>query len=95
MTMALVSDYYLGSSAEDIAGGDLDREYYTNAMELSMRDLAALADGFSTVTIGSRERGGRMYIGDVYAAQTVKFTQESRGDSAPFRDHTCCWRIIW
>jgi len=85
--------YRIGSAAE-LTGGedrsDLGRDGY---VDLSMRDMAALAPGFALVTIGHRydgdptvpDSGNVMYIGDVDDATVVKYTQQPRVVNAALR----------
>ncbi len=94
-----VSDYYLGTSAEDKSGVDYGEESTQQidrpGFYLSSRDIAAIADGFAQIDIGRRDLGNVMNLGDIKIANQVKFVPESgpilRGDDnrvASLRDET-------
>ena len=57
-------------------------------LDLPTRDLAALADGFTLVTIGRNAAGSSMRVGDAFAMQTIKATGEAREVDASFKDNT-------
>src|SRR5690242_18090553 len=57
-------NYYLGTAAETAAGTDVARDFYANSMDLTSRDLAALANGFESIQIGRRGTGNLMVLGD-------------------------------
>ncbi|NBO94101.1 MAG: hypothetical protein EBV06_17600, partial [Planctomycetia bacterium] len=71
-------NYRLGTAGENASGSDLARDAFARDMELTSGDLAALADGFSKITIGRYSAGNTMIIGDVFNAQVIKFTGEQR-----------------
>ncbi|MFY9240353.1 MAG: hypothetical protein WAO78_16040, partial [Roseovarius sp.] len=53
--------YRLGSAADTIAGADQD---LAGTMTLGRRELEALKDGFSLITIGREDAGNEMFLGD-------------------------------
>ncbi|TWW12268.1 hypothetical protein E3A20_02360, partial [Planctomyces bekefii] len=53
--------YRLGSVADTIAGTDVD---FAGTMTLGRRELEALQDGFSQITIGRIDAGNEMFLGD-------------------------------
>ncbi|MFC1533492.1 hypothetical protein ACFL7M_09040, partial [Thermodesulfobacteriota bacterium] len=79
-------DYRIGSGAEAHNGDDLSGTGANGSLDLSMRDLAALVDGFSLISIGHEHLGNRMTIGDVENADEVKGTGEPRVVHAVFKD---------
>jgi hypothetical protein len=81
-------NYRLGTAGENASGSDLARDAFARDMELTSGDLAALADGFSKITIGRYSAGNTMIIGDVFNAQVIKFTGEQRVLDSRFRDPT-------
>ncbi|HIG30481.1 MAG TPA: calcium-binding protein, partial [Verrucomicrobiales bacterium] len=83
-----VWNVYLGTAAEEASGEDVASDEYANSMDLRTRDLAALADGFSLITIGRSEAGNTMTIGDAYDSDVIKASGEARLVDASFRDHT-------
>jgi hypothetical protein len=85
---ALVWNYYLGTAAESASGDDLPREFFESAMELTTRDLAALADGFELVQIGRSDVGNLMVLGDATTESQIRLTGEGRGMDSSFRDRT-------
>ena len=78
--------YLLGSAGETAAGEDLNGGQDPSAMELSMRDVAALRDGFSKVTIGRTNAGNVMKVGDLYHSLIVKATNQARNVNATLKD---------
>ncbi|HND53380.1 MAG TPA: hypothetical protein PLV92_13315, partial [Pirellulaceae bacterium] len=78
----------LGTSAETGGGGDVNPADAPRALDVSTRDLAALADGFSTITIGSAGAGDVMRIGDAFAMNQIKATGEARVVDASLKDET-------
>jgi len=85
---SLAWNYYLGTAAEDSVGQDVARDHFENSMDLTTRDLAAIADGFTLITIGRRDAGNTMTLGDAYDADTIKAIGVERLVNASFRDHT-------
>jgi len=82
-----VWNYYLGAAGEQANGSDLEAATRSNAMELSMRDIAALRDGFTSVTIGRAASGNYMEIGDAFASTVIKATTEARPLDASLKDN--------
>lgn len=71
----MVTEYRLGGAAENSFGEefiDLSIQDATPAMELSNRDLAALADGFAGITIGRQDAGNKMVLGDIFQGDIVR-----------------------
>ncbi|MDX1319015.1 MAG: calcium-binding protein, partial [Oceanospirillum sp.] len=80
----LVWNYFLGSAAENAFGLQYPNEEYLlnpddtvkvdhrDGMDLSTKDLAALADGFNSVTIGREDLGNTMTLGDIKYSETAK-----------------------
>ena len=85
--------YRLGSGAETLSGDDRSDDGDDGYLNLSMRDLAALADGFSQIAIGHRFDGdalhpaNEMVIGDVEDATVVPGTGLARVVHAALRDN--------
>jgi len=93
-----VWDYLMGSAAE-VTAADVEtgREFHTDAMAMGMRDFAALANGFTSVTIGRRNAGNTMTIGDLFNITAIKMTGPDpsdpaddlpRSNNAELKDHT-------
>jgi hypothetical protein len=78
--------YRLGTSAESGGGGKLQSDPL--ALDLASRDLAALANGFSSITIGREGSGNAMRIGDAFALSNVKATEEIRRIDSALKDAT-------
>ncbi|MGV2340517.1 MAG UNVERIFIED_CONTAM: hypothetical protein LVR18_43200, partial [Planctomycetaceae bacterium] len=78
--------YRLGTSAETGGGGAVDPALAPEMLDLSTRDLAALADGFTDITIGRSGVGNLMRLGDAFAMTTVKATGEARQVDASLKD---------
>jgi hypothetical protein len=68
--------YRLGTAAETVAGADVARATFAAALELSTRDLAALADGFSQITIGRPATGNTTIFGDASFRDKAIFYSE-------------------
>ncbi|NBO94214.1 MAG: hypothetical protein EBV06_18175, partial [Planctomycetia bacterium] len=83
-----VWNYRLGTAGENAAGSDLARDAFARSMDLTSGDLAALADGFSKITIGRYIAGNTMIIGDAFDSHVIKYTGEARDRDARFRDPT-------
>ncbi len=83
-----VWNYRLGTAGENAAGSDLARDAFAQSMDFSSRDLAALADGFTQITIGRSDTGNTMIIGDAFDSHVIKFTGQLRDRDARFRDPT-------
>ena len=84
-----VWNYYLGTAAEDIFGADIDEAVHTDhpdAVDLVLRDLAAIADGFALIRIGRDNAGNTMVFGDALESFAVKKTGVERYVDASFRD---------
>ncbi|MDA1272780.1 MAG: hypothetical protein O2960_01835, partial [Verrucomicrobia bacterium] len=81
-------NYRLGSAGETAGGTDHARDAYANTLEMSMRDMAALRDGFSKVTIGRSDPGNSMIIGDAFHSLQVKATTQPRDVNAALKDET-------
>ncbi|WP_295538365.1 calcium-binding protein, partial [uncultured Pseudacidovorax sp.] len=64
-TWSIGQSYRIGAAAQGLFGGDYSFGIETGYLELGMRDLSALKDGFSGITIGHRAAGVAMYVGDV------------------------------
>lgn len=66
--------YRLGTAAETFTGNDLIDAGIndTPAMELSNRDLAAIADGFANLTIGRLNSGNTMILGDIFQGEIIR-----------------------
>ncbi len=84
----LVWDYLIGSAAEAVGGTEIQRSDHLTQMALGMRDWAAFADGFASITIGRRDNGNLMTIGDLYDVTEVKMTGQPRSDNAAIDDDT-------
>ena len=85
------SNYTLGSGGETSTGDDLSTFGADASLDLSMRDIAAFADGFSQITIGhsALARGkpaNQMTLGDIEDATTIKATGQARVINAALRD---------
>ncbi|MEW6158034.1 MAG: hypothetical protein AB1813_11415, partial [Verrucomicrobiota bacterium] len=80
-------NYRIGSTAENASGGDWPRGTYLNAMELSMRDIEALANGFSRVTIGRTNAGNHMTIGDLEYTDVLHASGDPRHVEAQLKDY--------
>ncbi|MGV2341194.1 MAG UNVERIFIED_CONTAM: hypothetical protein LVR18_46805 [Planctomycetaceae bacterium] len=78
-------NYNVGSAGETAAGGDLSTGTDNGAMNLSMVDLAAIGDVFTSVTIGHRNAGNVMLLGDAQDQTTVKYTTAARAVNAALR----------
>jgi hypothetical protein len=78
--------YRLGTAAELGSGAPVAPEFARGKLDLSTRDLAALANGFSEITIGRTGSGNQMRLGDAFNMTTVKATGESRIVDAAIRD---------
>ncbi|MEO7578774.1 MAG: calcium-binding protein, partial [Massilia sp.] len=74
-------NYRIGGAAESIYGNDQSLTGATGTFDLGMRDLSALRDGFSLITIG--HAGVTMFVGDVEDAQvaTFNFSAKLRDDA--------------
>ncbi|MBV5330735.1 MAG: LEPR-XLL domain-containing protein, partial [Chlorobium sp.] len=97
-------DYLLGGAAEVTASdNEIGRAFHQGSMTMGMRDFAALANGFATVTVGRRNAGNTMTIGDLFDIATIKMTgpdpslttddlartrNNGAGDHAELKDHT-------
>lgn len=57
--------YRVGSAAQLPSGDDRSDQGPNGYLDMSMRDVAAIGDNFSLVTIGHRYAGNQMWIGDV------------------------------
>jgi len=71
--------YRIGSAAENAAGDDENQALYTDSLELSTFDLAAIGPGFSSIAIGDDSAGTRMVVGDATADSALKAFVEIRG----------------
>lgn len=85
------SNYTLGSGGENSAGDDLTALGPDGSLDLSMRDIAAFADGFSQITIGHSALGrgkaaNQMTLGDIEDATKIKATGQARVVNAALRD---------
>ncbi|MFM8477800.1 MAG: hypothetical protein ACKOEO_18610, partial [Planctomycetaceae bacterium] len=80
--------YRLGTAAEAQSGAPLSQLVAPQSLDLNTRDLAALADGFATITIGRETAGNSMRIGDAYSMTTVKATGVPRVVDATVKDET-------
>jgi hypothetical protein len=97
-------DYLLGGAAEVTASeNEIARAFHTGSMAMGLRDFAALANGFATITVGRRNAGNTMTIGDLFDIGTIKMTgadpsdtsddlartrSNGTGDHAELGDHT-------
>jgi len=81
-------NYRVGSGAEASSGDDRTDEGDDGHMDLSMRDMAAIADDFSLVIIGHEHDGNTMRFGDVEDATEIKYTGEPRVVNAAQQNHT-------
>ncbi|MFN6151862.1 MAG: hypothetical protein ACK5BP_18035, partial [Planctomyces sp.] len=61
--------YRLGSAADTVAGDDTD---FAGTMTLGRRELEALKDGFSQITIGRQNPGNEMFLGDAMPEPKAK-----------------------
>ncbi|MEN9556606.1 MAG: hypothetical protein RLZZ232_2892, partial [Planctomycetota bacterium] len=89
LTLQAASDawtYRLGTSAESGGGAPVDPQYAPGMLDLPTRDIAALADGFSSITIGRESAGNVMRLGDAYSMTSVKATGEARAVDASIKD---------
>ncbi|MFM7055829.1 MAG: hypothetical protein ACKO2P_02790, partial [Planctomycetota bacterium] len=80
--------YRLGTAAEAQSGAPLSQLVAPQSLDLNTRDLAALADGFATITIGRGTVGNAMRIGDAYSMTAVKATGVPRVVDATVKDET-------
>ncbi|MFN5437746.1 MAG: hypothetical protein ACK5ES_24520, partial [Planctomyces sp.] len=78
--------YRLGTSAETGGGGAVDPALAPKMLDLPTRDLAALANGFTSITIGRNDTGNLMRLGDAFSMTTVKATGEARAIDASIKD---------
>ncbi|MCX7258209.1 MAG: hypothetical protein NTZ64_16245 [Polaromonas sp.] len=63
---SLDQSYRIGGSGQSIYGNDYSQAGSTGFMELGMRDISALRDGFSAIHIGHRSNNAvLMYVGDL------------------------------
>ncbi|MEY3228802.1 MAG: hypothetical protein RLZZ536_3421, partial [Planctomycetota bacterium] len=84
-----VRNYNVGSAGETASGGDLSNESADNgAMDLSMTDLAAIADSFTSFTLGHQYSGNLMNLGDAQDQTEVKYTKQARTVRASLRNDT-------
>ncbi|MEN9555968.1 MAG: hypothetical protein RLZZ232_2254, partial [Planctomycetota bacterium] len=79
-------NYRLGTSAESAAGEQFVGTNGRSSLDLGTRDLAALADGFTDITIGHSHPGNSMRLGDAYPMTTVKATGLPRVVDASIKD---------
>ncbi|HAV31157.1 MAG TPA: hypothetical protein DCX79_04050, partial [Planctomycetaceae bacterium] len=78
--------YRLGTSAETGGGGTVDPQLAPEMLDLPTRDLAALSDGFTQITIGRADAGNAMRLGDAFSMTAVKATGEARIIDASIKD---------
>ncbi|MFN5624581.1 MAG: hypothetical protein ACK5DM_11595, partial [Planctomyces sp.] len=81
-----VWSYRLGTAAESQSGAPLSTILAPNSLDLTTRDVAALADGFTEITIGRSDAGNLMRIGDAYNLTQVKATGLPRVQDASIKD---------
>ncbi|NVK17780.1 MAG: LEPR-XLL domain-containing protein [Methylocystaceae bacterium] len=81
-----VWDYLIGSAAEGISGVEQTRNNHLTSMALGSTDVAAIADGFASITIGRRDSGNTMTIGDLIDRLVPKMTDDAAVDNAQLRD---------
>ncbi|HCP13894.1 MAG TPA: hypothetical protein DIT89_16290, partial [Planctomycetaceae bacterium] len=86
-----VWSYRLGTAAEAQSGAPLSTVVAPNSLDLTTRDLAALADGFESITIGRSDAGNKMRIGDAYDMTVVKATGVPRIQNAEIKDEITLW----
>ncbi|MFM8479385.1 MAG: hypothetical protein ACKOEO_26650, partial [Planctomycetaceae bacterium] len=78
--------YRLGTSAETGGGSAADPAHAPKMLDFPTSDLAALADGFTHLTIGRPQAGNTMRLGDAFSMTTVKATGEERIIDASIKD---------
>ncbi|MFN9291425.1 MAG: hypothetical protein ACK6EB_25405, partial [Planctomyces sp.] len=78
--------YRLGTAAETGGGAIAAPAFAIRTLDLPTRDLAALADGFSDITIGRSAAGNTMRLGDAFNMTSIKATGESRLIDASIKD---------
>jgi len=66
-------NYRIGGAAQDAFGNDYSLGSPDATMDLSMRDVAALADGFSLMTIGTYHPDSIMNVGDLRLKEFKNF----------------------
>ncbi|MEY2727404.1 MAG: hypothetical protein RLZZ458_3271, partial [Planctomycetota bacterium] len=86
-----VWNYRLGTSAEAQSGAPLSTAVAPNSLDLTTRDLAALADGFESISIGRTDAGNKMRIGDAFDMTVVKATGVPRVQNAEIKDEITLW----
>ncbi|MDP4842168.1 MAG: hypothetical protein NWR74_06260, partial [Burkholderiaceae bacterium] len=64
-TMTDAQGYRIGGAAQSPLGVDYSTEGNTGFLDLGARDMSALADGFSSITIGHAHAGSVMRVGDL------------------------------
>ena len=72
--------YRLGSAAQSMFGRDSSTAGATGSLDLSMRDLSALANGFTLISVGHAGPGVLMRIGDIEDATVGQFSFSARLD---------------
>ncbi|MEI7701280.1 MAG: hypothetical protein WCK86_15885, partial [Planctomycetia bacterium] len=78
--------YRLGTSAETAGGGLVNPALAPQMLDLPTRDLEALADGFTHITIGRADAGNVMRLGDAFNMTTIKATGQTRAVDASIKD---------
>ncbi|MFO0537022.1 MAG: hypothetical protein ACK524_20300, partial [Planctomyces sp.] len=81
----------LGTAAEAQSGAPLSTVVAPNSLDLTPRDVAAVADGFASITIGRSGAGNKMRIGDAYDMTIVKATGIPRVQNAEVKDEITLW----
>jgi Ca2+-binding RTX toxin-like protein len=87
-SLSAARNYNIGSAGETTAGGDLTFGTDNDALNLSMIDVAAISDNFTSVSIGHRNTGNVMFLGDAQDQTSVKYTKAARTVNAALRNNT-------
>ncbi|MAF64666.1 MAG: hypothetical protein CMJ84_03260, partial [Planctomycetes bacterium] len=81
-------NYRIGTAGEQSGGNDLSDSGPDGYMDLSLRDMAAIADDFALVVIGHLQEFNTMQFGDIEDATEVKATGEERVNNGALRNLT-------
>ncbi|MDZ4126740.1 MAG: calcium-binding protein, partial [Hydrogenophaga sp.] len=77
-------NYRIGGAGQTAFGYDYSAGVNSGYLELGMRDMSALADGFSSITIGHQAPGVIMRIGDLEDTVLGEFSFSSRLDDLSY-----------